>query len=390
MNTDPLHAFCEFADVTLAGAEGGPLQGLTFAAKDLIDVAGHITGGGNPDWLRSHGAAKANAWVVDQLVQAGATLVGKTHTDEISLGILGENVHYGTPTNPKAPDRVPGGSSSGSAAAVAGGLVDFALGTDTGGSVRVPASFCGIYGLRPSHDRVSFQGVMAQAPGFDTVGWLAHTADLMAQVGAILLQSPISDRLPGRIILAEDAFEIADPEVVVALEPAMTRISAVLGQIERRRIYDGDLQEWQQAQRTLQRGEMWHTFKDWVDRVNPRFAFNVAQGMTTAAQLQPEQILTAQQVQSQVKQILGDLMQEDGVILMPTTPGIAPLRGLPLSAANAMRQRLSRLNCIAGIAGLPQISLPMASVQGCPVGISLLGPRGGDELLLAAAQAIAV
>ena len=151
---DTLNAFCTDTDAYLDGAPGGPLSGLTFAAKDIFDVAGHVTGGGNPDWKATHLPAERNAWIVQTLVDAGAAMVGKTHTDELTRGILGENAHYGTPVNPRAPGRVPGGSSSGSAAAVAGGLVDFALGSDTGGSVRIPASFCGLYGLRPTHGRI--------------------------------------------------------------------------------------------------------------------------------------------------------------------------------------------------------------------------------------------
>ncbi len=145
---DDLGAFCADSDAYLKGAPDGSLSGLTFAAKDIFDVAGHVTGAGNPDWKATHGPASRTAWAVDVLVKSGATMVGKTVTDELTRGILGENPHYGTPVNPRAPSRVPGGSSSGSASAVAGGLVDFALGSDSGGSVRAPASFCGIYGTK--------------------------------------------------------------------------------------------------------------------------------------------------------------------------------------------------------------------------------------------------
>ncbi len=150
--------------VRIAGASGGPLAGLTFAAKDLFDVAGHPTGGGNPDWARQYPVPTRHAWAVQRLLDAGATLIGKTITDEVSLGILGENAFDGTPLNPSAPDRVPGGSSSGSASAVAQGLCDIALGTDTGGSVRVPASFCGLHGIRPTHGRIDLSGMLPQAP----------------------------------------------------------------------------------------------------------------------------------------------------------------------------------------------------------------------------------
>jgi amidase len=218
---DPLNAFCAHASARLQGAPAGPLARLSFAAKDLFDIAGHVTGAGNPDWLAHHAPAERTAPVVQALVDAGATMVGKTHTDELSRGIFGENAHYGTPINPKAPGRVPGGSSSGSAAAVAGALVDFALGTDTGGSVRIPASFCGIFGIRPTHGRLPLEGVVGQAPSFDTVGWFARDAHLLARVGEVLLatETKSAPRLR-QLIIATDAFAIAEPATAAALLPA--------------------------------------------------------------------------------------------------------------------------------------------------------------------------
>ncbi|MEC8846265.1 MAG: amidase family protein, partial [Pseudomonadota bacterium] len=173
MIDDPVDAFLPGPRATEAGVPGGPLSGLNFAAKDLFDVAGHVTGGGNPAWAAGRAPAETHAWAVARLLGAGADLAGKTITDEVSLGILGENAFFGTPHNSAAPGHVPGGSSSGSAAAVAAGLVDTALGTDTGGSVRVPASLCGLYGIRPSHGRLPLDGMMAQAPSSDTTGWFA-------------------------------------------------------------------------------------------------------------------------------------------------------------------------------------------------------------------------
>ena len=172
------------SDVRIEGRPDGPLSGLTFVAKDLFDIAGRPTGAGNHDWAHTHAVPDKHAWVVQTLLDHGATLIGKTITDEISLGILGENMFDGTPTNPAAPDRVPGGSSSGSVSAVAQGFCDFALGTDTGGSVRVPASFCGVYGIRPTHGRLPVDGMLPQAPTSDTTGWFARDADTFARVAS--------------------------------------------------------------------------------------------------------------------------------------------------------------------------------------------------------------
>ena len=190
----------------IVGAPGGPLAGLAFAAKDLFDVAGHPTGAGNPDWERTHPVPTRHAWAVQRLLDQGATLIGKTVTDELSLGILGENAFYGTPVNSCAPDRVAGGSSSGSAAAVAAGLCDTALGTDTGGSVRVPASFCGVYGIRPTHGRLPLAGMMPQAPSSDTTGWFARDAPTFARVSGVMLGESIAAARPSQLIVAVDAF----------------------------------------------------------------------------------------------------------------------------------------------------------------------------------------
>ena len=213
---DRLGAFVPHVDIVLPGAAAGPLTGLTFAAKDLFDVRGTITGSGNPDWERTHAPASRSAWVVDRLLAAGASLVGKTITDEISLGLLGINRFHGTPLNPAAPDRVPGGSSSGSASAVAGNLVDTALGTDSGGSVRTPASFTGIHGLRPTHGRISVEGMATQSPTFDTAGFFARDAGTFARVGEALLGAPVGDALPDEVLIAADAFAIADYVYLVA------------------------------------------------------------------------------------------------------------------------------------------------------------------------------
>src|SRR5712692_10574372 len=219
--SDDIGAFVPGQQFRLEGKPGGVLSGLTFAAKDLFDVAGHPTGGGNPDWARAHPVPTRHAWAVQTLLDAGADLIGKTITDEVSLGILGENPFEGTPRNPRAPGRVPGGSSAGSASAVAAGLCDTALGTVSGGSVLVPASFCGIYGIRPTHGRLDLAGMMAQAPTSDTTGWFAGDAETFARVSAVLLGEEIPDALPTRLVIATDAFAVADPATGAALEPVV-------------------------------------------------------------------------------------------------------------------------------------------------------------------------
>src|SRR5215469_16202075 len=268
--TDAINAFVPGPRVVIEGAPNGPLAGLTFAAKDLFDVAGHPTGGGNHDWARANPVPTRHAWAVQTLLDAGATLIGKTITDEVSLGILGENAFDGTPLNTKAPDRVPGGSSSGSAAAVAAALCDTALGTDTGGSVRVPASFCGLYGIRPTHGRLNLSGMLPQAPTSDTTGWFARDAATFARVSGVLLGEAIPDALPSRLIVAVDAFGFADPEVAAALRPVVQKLGGLLGDVREEVMAPQGLSVWARAQRTLQPYEAWLTFKDWLDERNPR------------------------------------------------------------------------------------------------------------------------
>src|SRR5438270_1098274 len=254
---DDINAFVPGPAVRIEVRTGGPLSGLTFAAKDLFDVASYPTGGGNPDWARSNPVPTKHSWAVEHLLDAGATLIGKTITDEVSLGIVGENAFFGTPVNPRAPGRVPGGSSSGSAAAVAAGICDTALGTDTGGSVRVPASFCGLYGIRPTHGRLPVAGMMPQAPSSDTTGWFARDAATFARVSAVLLGEAIPAALPDRLIVAVDAFAFADPEAGAALRPMVEGLRAVIGETREEVMAPSGIVQWARAQRTLQPSEAW-------------------------------------------------------------------------------------------------------------------------------------
>jgi amidase len=387
---DTLNAFCTHATARLQGAPAGPLAGLTFAAKDLFDIAGHVTGAGNPDWLAMHAPAERTAPVVQALVDAGATMVGKTHTDELSRGIFGENAHYGIPINPNAPGRVPGGSSSGSAAAVAGRLVDFALGTDTGGSVRIPASFCGIFGIRPTHGRLSLDGVVGQAPSFDTVGWFARDADLLARVGEVLLASDVRRAPPPRhAIIATDAFAIAEPAAANALLPAAERIAAMIGGSEQRPISrEVPLAGWFAHQRAVQGREAWATFGDWIDQHNPRFGFEIADNFLRGMHVDDAALAAGRAFGMARRAELIEALAADTVVLLPTAPFPAPLLGQRRSAMWAQRTAISTLTTICGTLGAPQLSLPLAQVDGLPVGLSIMARPGGDEMLLAFARTV--
>ena len=383
---DRLGAFCPDSRAYLQGADEGPLAGLTFAAKDIFDVEGHVTGGGNPDWKAGQRAAEANAWAVEVLVGAGATMVGKTHTDELTRGILGVNAHYGTPLNPQAPGRVPGGSSSGSAAAVAGGLVDFALGSDTGGSVRIPASFCGLYGLRPTHGRIPLEGMLLQAPSYDTVGWFTRDPDLFARVGSVLLQTEIGPARPRRLVVAEDAFEVADPSVRAALEPLVERLASVIGHSGRERLAPAGLSDWAAGQRVRASSESWEVVREWIDRMNPRMSFQVAESCLVGRSLTSAEVAAALAEREKVKARMRTLLAGDTVVCLPTSPTTAPPRSQTLSERRPLTSRIVQLTCPAGTIGAPQINLPWAEAEGLPAGLSLLGAPGSDEMLISFAR----
>ncbi|MGJ4950235.1 amidase [Bradyrhizobium sp. HKCCYLS20291] len=385
---DTLGAFIPGAILRRPPHRSGPLSGLSFAVKDLFDVAGEVTGCGNPDWAATHAAAEADAWAVDTLLGAGAALTGKTITDEISLGLLGINRFDGTPLNPLARDRVPGGSSSGSASAVAGGLVDVALGTDSGGSVRTPASFCGIYGLRPTHGRISVEGLMTQAPSFDTVGYFARDALTFSKVGSVLLGEEIQGALHPEIVIASDCFALADEPVRAALQPVVARLRSVAPATVSA-LADGDLLEWGRHQRVLQKSEFHATFRDWIDRVNPRFSSEVAGAFADDGRSSVQDLAAAKVFRAAASKRLDDVLDGRRMLCLPTSPILPIARDARLSEMRAAVHRIVDLTCIAGLTGLPQVNLPVATSGPVPVGLSLIGWRGGDASLLAVAQTLA-
>lgn len=384
---DIVNAFVPGTLVPIAGRAGGPLDGLSFAVKDLFDVAGLPTGGGNHDWALVNPVPQRHAWAVQTLLDAGASFVGKTITDEVSLGILGENAFDGTPINTAAPDRVPGGSSSGSAAAVAAGLCDTALGTDTGGSVRVPASFCGLYGIRPTHGRLNLTGMLPQAPSSDTTGWFARDGETFARISTVLLgEAP--GALPTRLLIATDAFAFADPEVAEALQPMVARLSRIVGEVREEIMAPQGLSVWARAQRTLQPVEAWNTFRGWVETANPRMAFSVAAGLLNGARMPEGERQWAEMMRLEARARLRHLLPPGTILCLPTTAFPAPLRGLAQPVLQPLKDRISCLCSQGGLTGSPQVSLPGATVDGAPVGLSIIGGRGTDATLIAVARAM--
>jgi amidase len=384
---------------TLPPTAEGALSGLRFAVKDLIDVAGRRTGCGNPTWLATHPPAAVSAICVEQLLAAGAHCVGKTVTDEVAYSLLGENRFYGTPLNAAAPGRVPGGSSSGSASAVACGLVDFALGTDTGGSVRVPASYCGVWGLRPSHGVISVAGVMPLSPTFDTVGVLARNIDTLQRSAEVLVGGDaVGDASSGDVYLLTDAFSLADDEVQSAIEPLIDRFKSFLGDRVRevslgelcRDAEAGDLFNWLNMYRFLQGVEALSCLGAWVEEVKPELGPSATAGLAFARTFDRGRISEVMHRRERYARRLQQALGENDLLCMPTAPTVAPRKGQTSydRGGDYYRCTLS-LTSIAGVARLPQVSMPLAAVSGVPVGLSLLASRGQDLHLLKAAGAIA-
>lgn len=361
----------------------GPLSGLTFAVKETYDVAGVVTAAGNPDWIRTHAPAGRTAEVIEKLLDAGGRLTGKTHTDELMYSLNGENAHFGTPRNPRAPGRVPGGSSSGSAVAVAAGLTDFALGTDTGGSVRIPASYCGVYGIRPSHGRVSGAGVLKLAPSFCTVGWMARSASLLAVVGDVLLDgSGRSKQDYTRCRIPVDMLELVEPPVRDRFMETVSLLLDLFEEVEYIRLASAGLATWVWAFRIEQGSEIWREHGDWIEQENPSFGPGIAERFAWTKTIRPAWVANARRIRRAAESDLEHRLRGDSVLLFPTAPGPAPLCGLEGAVLDDWRSRALQLTCIAGLARLPQISVPGMQQDGLPVGLSIVAGRGEDERLL--------
>ena len=366
----------------------GPLSGLTFAVKDLFDIAGHPTTYGNPDWARTHPLAAATAPPVTALLAAGARLAGKTKTVELAYGLTGENIWHGTPRNPRAPDRFPGGSSCGSAAAVAGGLVDFALGSDTGGSVRIPASYCGLFGIRPTHGAITLAGARPLAPSLDTLGWFAREAALFARVGAVLLPED-EGALAGPLLRITSAWDNADPAVAEAARPMLQALEKIMGRCVTMDPVPEGLDTLFTHFRAMQAEEAWAALGTWVEHTAPAFGPGVGERFMAAKAMEPGLAAAGRAFRRMLRARVRAMLAGGGVMVYPTSPCPAPLLSATLAEQDVVRQATMRITALAGFCGLPEITLPAGTVDGAPIGLSLTAAPGRDRALLALAAAVA-
>ena len=387
---DPVGAFMPHTITEpITGSGKGPLAGKTFVVKDQYHIAGRKISNGSPDYLAWSSEQTTTAPTVQKLLDAGADIVGITVCDEFYYSLTGANAHYGTPVNARAPGRMPGGSSSGSAAAMAAELCDFALGSDTGGSVRIPGSFCGTYGIRPSLGRVDLSHAHGMAPSFDTAGWFANDAELFRKIGKVLLDSATAPGTPKRMLVLTDTFERTDPMVADAIQAVIGAAARVLPAAEPVQIAGDDtLEIWWDAFRILQGGEVAQTNGPWVREHNPDLGPGIRERFAMADAIAPEEIQAAKEVRQRVRERVFSLATPDTILCLPTAPVIAPKTDAPAEDLEFFRANTMALTCIAGHTGLPQITIPAAIVEGCPAGLSFIGWPGGDEALLDLAVAM--
>lgn len=370
-------------DPLVPGAPGGPLSGSRVAVKDLFAVAGQRVGGGNPELLAEAAVRPEHAWAVGALLDAGADVAGIAQTDELAFSLFGTNAHYGTPPNPAAPGRIPGGSSSGPVAAVAIGQADIGLGTDTGGSIRVPASYCGLYGIRTTHGAVPVEGVQPLAPGFDTVGWLTADPATLERAGDVLL--PPGQVTPVRTaLLADDVTALADAEVRASFTAACRALAGRTGLTLETvpALCDGRLDEWFGAFRTVQSAQAWDSQGDWVSAHPGALGPGVSSRFAFGASVTPEQRAAAEVVIADARATLYERLDPGTVLLLPASSTPAPPVDMSLQTKEEVRAASLRLTCLASLAGLPAVVLPLLSVRGLPAGLCVAGAPGTDRSLL--------
>jgi amidase len=432
---DRFNAFLNLPEVPVSSAQSGPLAGLTLGVKDIFDVAGYRTGCGNPQKLAEAQPAKATAPAVQALLDAGARFAGKTQTEELAFSMLGQNVHFPHPVNPAARDRITGGSSSGSVAAVAGGLVDIATGSDTGGSVRAPASFCGLIGLRTTHGAISLECTMPLAPSFDTFGWFARDVDVYERVGRALLDPPphpasasLGHPLPdGERRFADvagqspadlaQAIDISSPQrgeggrakrrpgegvsakarplCIAVLDSLLmgpdeaaeySRIAKlaadVLGPARECAPPPQSIDELYWATRKLQAREAWDAHGAWIEQPGRKMGDAVLQRFLFGKTVSDDDVRVETTRRQAFTAWLSDLLADDGVLVLPTVPCAAPRSDASTQEFSDFRETAIRLLCWSGLSGFPQITLPLGTVHGAPFGLSLLGPAGSDLALI--------
>ena len=381
--TDRWHALLpETAGAEGVAATGGVLHGRTFVAKDNIDVMGSVTAAGSPALRAVRPPASRSAEVVRSLLAAGASYAGKARSDELAFSLGGVNDLDGTPSNPAAPGHTCGGSSSGSAAAVAGGLADVGLGTDTAGSIRVPASYCGLVGMRPTHGRVDADGVLPLAPSYDVVGWLTRDGAAALDTGRVLVRQWRESPPPIALLLATDLLPADEDDAAIVLRTWQRWALAL--DASPSFITLGRLDEWTAAFHVLRSAEAWGVHGRWLEEESPAISVAVAARLRAGALLTQADVRAAEHVRAALVARLDAAIPPGSALLVPGAAGRAPSLAATNDELDVVRRQTLRLTTIAALAGAPSIVVP-ARPAGLPFGVALIGRPGDDESLLAAA-----
>jgi aspartyl-tRNA(Asn)/glutamyl-tRNA(Gln) amidotransferase subunit A len=372
------------------------LRGIPIAIKDLFDLAGVRTTIGSKFFAEN--IAAQDAFVVEKLKQAGAVIMGKTNTHEIALGITGNNPHYGTARNPWDPTRIPGGSSSGSAIAVATGMALGALGTDTGGSIRIPASLCGVVGFKPTFGRVSLRGVFPLSWNLDHVGPLTKSvkdAALILQIIAMYdPQDPASvkmltgeylrhldDSLKGRkIALATGEFiETSDAEVLKAVREAAKVFTSMGCEVEE--VDVSWLKEAALANKLMTQSDGATVHRERLREHPELFGDDIRRRLEDGVQTPLTDYVLARRTQAEVKKRFELFFEAHDFLLTPTTPIAAPT----IEGHDAVEQagRLTRFTAPFNLGGLPALSVPCGfTTEGLPIGLQIVSRAWGEFKLL--------
>lgn len=355
--------------------------------KDLFHIQGLPTAAGNPDWLATHSIAENTNSCVANILKAGAVFKGKTITDELAYSLHGQNKHYGALVNPAAPAHIPGGSSSGSAVAVSAHLADIGLGTDTGGSIRVPSSYQGLWGLRTTHGAVTCDNMVALAPSFDTVGWMTRDLDTLTKVANVCLNSATQSTISEapKFGIAAHLFEQTSHNSL-----CKTWLAALAEHSDCIELSEAQLNlntlETAATFRTLQGGEIWQQHGEWIEDTQPDIADDIMLRLDWCKTITTQDIQHAKAQQTVVINHLNALFEKIDVLVIPTTPGVAPRCDADETTLANDRNALLALTAIAGLAGLPQLHLPLFTLHNAPCGLSLVGKKGNDLALLALAK----
>lgn len=378
---DPLQSFVRENHIAIEGSGEGSLKGLVFGVKDVFKILGTTWGNGHPEWLRTSSPDEFTSSMITKLLEDGADLVGKTVCDELCFSISGENWNYGSPINPHDPRRLTGGSSSGSAAATAGGLVDFALGSDCLGSVRVPASYNGVLGMRPTYGRVPNDGEVKYCDSMDVLGYVAENPASFKKISKVILGEDKEKFKFKKLLIAKDCFDIVNKDVKEALQPAVDYIASGFDLVEEVEVSVEGLEDWVETFRIIQGYEVWESYGGWVRKHKPYLPLGQEERLEWVSTITMTEYKKALIKMEKITKRMEELIPLDAILCLPTAASVAPLRSTPLEEINATRLQSSALLCISPLSGTPQITLPMINHEGVPLGISLIGAKGTDLAL---------